>query len=251
MATKTASGFNLRFIDFDIERFTQGTYPRITAAREDLPYGSGYHPADRQHGEVELQPLVDTRFPASTPSKKSPDFIRKSGFFITPWAGNFYYYKVTVAEGGNGLLRMVANVPPVLREGFYCEARVVYFVPLQDLRRGVIRKSRRVILSNRALTYLDFVNATNSSADTCSPVAPTSSADAAPASLTLGVAPAIADPSILAGVRTAPAPGHVSFGDSAQLTEELGRASLAYQEQVSSLLNSEGEEEEWEAEDHS
>ena len=197
--------------------------------------------------------------------KKTPEFVRKTGHFITPWAGNFYYYKVAVGQEVNGLIRMTSNLPPVLREGFFCLNRAVYFVPLQDLRRGVIRASRKVRISNRALTYQDFLDATRNAANGSTDQSASSSSNfAGSADSGVGLAgstasdvyfgtqaPAIADASLVAPVRRVVPPSNVSFGDSTRLAGEIRGAGVANQEQISALLNLEDPEEEWEIEDDS
>lgn len=108
-------------------------------------------------------PLVSTNGKLATAKVQVNDvFSRRQNSYCTMYAGRFWTYVVKMEESGQHLLKLITS-PPILREGFVCFDKQVYFVTLDDLRRGIVRKSRHLSLAPRRLTYDDFINGTAAS----------------------------------------------------------------------------------------
>jgi hypothetical protein len=92
---------------------------------------------------------------------KQATLTRKSGYYIIPQAGDFYYLKIgNVVPNGEHLFKIEGKGPPLLREGMIVIEKEVYYVTLEDIKRGVIRKSRKLKLKRGTITYDDFLNGT-------------------------------------------------------------------------------------------
>ena len=83
---------------------------------------------------------------------------RKKGYYIIPYLQKFYYFKIgDIVPNGKHLFKIVGKQPPLFREGMVVIDKDVFYVTLEDLRRSLIRKSRKLKLKRGSLTYEDFI----------------------------------------------------------------------------------------------
>lgn len=111
-------------------------------------------------GEVGEQAPLETDNILSLQEKHSSTntLSRKSGYYIVPYSGKFFYLKLEVPESENDyLFRMKNTRPSVFLEGLVVIDGEVYYVTHQDLSRGVVRKSRKLKLKRGTITYEDFI----------------------------------------------------------------------------------------------
>ena len=142
--------------------------PSVTLPEIDL----GFSPAELHALPVdsdEEAPRFQSEIKFDFTSKKSPgdancpaEFLRTKNTFTTLSEHQFFQYPVQVTPEGSHLFRILTP-PPILREGFVCYEKNVYFVTLEDLRRNVVRKSRQLSFAPRRLTIEDFENGTTAS----------------------------------------------------------------------------------------
>jgi hypothetical protein len=86
---------------------------------------------------------------------------RKSGYYIIPQDNMFYYFKIgDIVPKGEYLFQIDGKGPPVLREGMVVIEKEIYYITLEDIKRGIIRKSRKLKLKPGTITYEDFLNGT-------------------------------------------------------------------------------------------
>lgn len=174
-------------------------------------------------------------------STETETFIRSNQMYVTLFNRKFYTFPIIIdsAEQSPYLLRL-KELPPIFREGFVCYNKAVYFVTVDDLRRGVVRKSRALALSPRRLTYRDFENGTIA---TRTYEAATRQAEGSEASQGRNSAQG-SDP------EPAPSENLRSVSGDAEYSESK-LADRAFEEQMLALLRAEGSEEwEWEVSDH-
>lgn len=91
----------------------------------------------------------------------SNTLIRANRKYIIPFGGKFYTYPMTVVEHPTSanLFKIVPPVPNILREGMVVVDTEIYFVKIEDLKRGIVRKSRKLpIPPKRTITYTDFLD---------------------------------------------------------------------------------------------
>jgi hypothetical protein len=89
-------------------------------------------------------------------------FLKKSGSYIVPYLGKFYYYKIATPRKTTEQSNFWKTTFPthIRREGFVIINREAYYVTLDDLKRNVVRESRIIPLKRTLITYEDFVNNT-------------------------------------------------------------------------------------------
>jgi hypothetical protein len=111
--------------------------------------------------------LVEALGIAIPPNRKTITFVRHKDNLIIPWDEKFHYFKfkesptpVFDKDGSVILYRFVHYGFPIFREGFVVIGEDIIFVPIQDIKRGVIRPSRRLEIGKKQLKYPDFVNGT-------------------------------------------------------------------------------------------
>src|ERR1700756_2806077 len=180
--------------------------------------------------------------------------VRSSKRYIVPFARKFYSYPLMLIQHptSQDLFKMQAPIPNILREGLVIVDSEAYFVKIEDLRRGIVRKSRKLpIPLKRTITYKDFIDGL-----ACTPAAqlpsdhPYSTASLARrrAALEASASNSPGDDSTATSTRqsddTPRAEGTVD------LDEELRLADLAFQEQIGSVFSYEDPEEEWEDPDN-
>lgn len=109
---------------------------------------------------LEVEPIV---YPLTGNAKKkvpssSDNLIRKTGYHIVPFNGKFYYYKHgNLVKRSEFIYEFSDKRSASLREGFVVIDKVVYYVTLEDLKRGIVRTSRKLELKRGTLTYHDFL----------------------------------------------------------------------------------------------
>lgn len=151
---------------------TPGARPTITSSEELLLLGEHCREFDfnaanhlqeeaRAAGWKELADVFEV-IPFETKRVKrlkagKTTLTRKHGYFIVPCLGKFYYYKISPLIDDNPyLFRFGMHLPPVLKEGIVYVNKQAYFVPLEDLRRKVVRKSYLLPILKTSPTYDDF-----------------------------------------------------------------------------------------------
>lgn len=79
------------------------------------------------------------------PKHVETTFILRNNFYVVTNGEIFNYYPIKVApsEDISPLIRL-ERTPPVLLEGYAIVGKKIYIVPLQDLQRKIIRKSREI-----------------------------------------------------------------------------------------------------------
>jgi hypothetical protein len=95
---------------------------------------------------------------------KSPKLLKKTGYYIVPELGFFYYHKIDPLVRKNNYLFEINPPTKIKKEGFVVIEKELYYVTLGDLDRRVVRTSRLVKTKKTNLTYDDFVNNTFSPA---------------------------------------------------------------------------------------
>ncbi len=79
------------------------------------------------------------------PKHVETTFVLRNNFFVVTNGEIFNYYpiKVLASNDASSLIRL-ERAPPVLLEGYAIIGKKIYIVPLQDLQRKIIRKSREI-----------------------------------------------------------------------------------------------------------
>ena len=89
---------------------------------------------------------------------KNDTLVRKTGYYITFSGDKFHYFKTGGIEKFNeDIWKIKIPLPPVLREGFVVIDKEVYLVTLEDLKRRLIRKSRKLKLKKGTIRYGDII----------------------------------------------------------------------------------------------
>ena len=110
--------------------------------------------------------LLDLQIKSGKTVSTTASLVRKSGYYIVPFNGKFYYYKIgPLVPKGEYLFEMTPKFPPVLREGFVILDKVAYYVTYKDLQRGIVRKSRKLKLRLGTITYDDFITGNTAPAE--------------------------------------------------------------------------------------
>lgn len=119
----------------------------------------------RRNGLNKVADMVDNPIPYVIPTDHFPKAItnpvlyRKQGYFIVPKHNLFCYLKIgKIVPKGDYLFYIEGKSFPVKTEGFVFIEKDLYFVPLEDLTRGIIRRSRKVKINPGSVTYEDFTN---------------------------------------------------------------------------------------------
>lgn len=86
----------------------------------------------------------------------SETLSRKKGYYIVPWQGLFHYFKIPDIEESPGFFFTFKAKPATRKEGFVVVNKELYYVTLDDLKRGIVRKSRKVNVK-LSPTYNDFI----------------------------------------------------------------------------------------------
>ena len=101
------------------------------------------------------------KIPLSTQLKISAkeEFLKRSGYLIVPLLGMFYYYPMKLLDPpeGSSIFR-IQKLPATVFEGFVIYSREIFYVTYDDLMRGVVRRSRKVVIPTTNPNYNDFVN---------------------------------------------------------------------------------------------
>jgi hypothetical protein len=91
------------------------------------------------------------------PNIVSPTLLKKTQYQIVPYNGNFYYFRMGMLLPKNKDIFEVAEKSfPILKECIVIIEKEVYYVPYQDMIRGLVRKSRKLELKRGIITYEDF-----------------------------------------------------------------------------------------------
>jgi hypothetical protein len=192
---------------------------------------------------VEAQQITQIKSASAGVSEILPRGAKK---YIVPFDGKFYSYPLRVGDHptSKDLFKMYGPVPNIYREGMIALGGEIYFVKIEDLKRGIVRKSRKLpIPAKRTITYKDLIDglACTNFAD-LPDEHPQSAASIAArraglstSSATLGDSP---EGSGDQGPQGSP--------NSTELDEELRLANMAFEEQVGTLYDYEDSEEKWE-----
>lgn len=108
-----------------------------------------------------LDELLTSTTPINIPKLTTEDFKIKNNYYVVTDGNVFNYYPIKVEpDNGKPFLRF-EKAPPVILEGLAIINKLIYRVPVQDLTRRIIRKSREVNLE-----VLNGINTRNSITDT-------------------------------------------------------------------------------------
>jgi hypothetical protein len=190
--------------------------------------------------------LLDNQIHKGIRAVKSSKLLSlKNSTFVVPLMGWHHYYNVEIdVERSSEHLLRFSKRPPVLVDGYVIFDKHVYQVSVQDIHRGVIRKSKQVTLRRtrdaNGIPYTHLVNRNDPSRT--NPISGNADGrDAAEGSK---------------GSRGSASSGVRQDSDQRRLSHDPGLEDDAvidatWQEQVGSLLHSLSEEEggEWEIED--
>jgi hypothetical protein len=161
---------------------------------------------------------------SSTLDMKNNKYVIKTGLIY-----NYFDIKVAPAAETDGVIRF-EKTPPVLIEGIAVVGKKFYKVTPQDLLRGVIRKSRELVVPKR-----EKVNESAGNGIRSDIVGPGSSGDTGTSE----------------NIISATSVSEALFGSNEQGTgsetgvEEAIRANLAWEEEVGALFDSLNQEEEF------
>lgn len=101
------------------------------------------------------------------PKMSTEELQVKNGYYVTTDGVLFNYYQVKPQpyseDDGSPFIRLLKH-PPVIMEGWVILNKKIYRVTVEDLFRGLIRKSRQVALGNL------YERSTSSTSDTSNPV---------------------------------------------------------------------------------
>lgn len=154
--------------------------------------------------------------------------IRKN-YYVVPDGDLFHYFPLKVVdENTERPIFRIEKSPSVLMEGIAILGKRLYRVPVQDLMRGVIRKSREIQPANR-------VNSNGSTGNTTNPA----------------TLPGTSNGAVSAPTGSAVSADNNQHGTSSDVDLEVCEAAdLAWEEQIQSLLSfiSEKEGGEWQVE---
>lgn len=123
--------------------------------------------------------LFENGYPSIEPLKLSQSktllrterLSKKTGYYIVPVNGFFYYYKIPPPIKRNDHLYDFSPSGKTIREGFVVIDKELIYVTLEDIERRIIRTSRIVKTKKTSVTYDDFVNNTFRTAAVSKPVA--------------------------------------------------------------------------------
>lgn len=89
--------------------------------------------------------MEETPYKQAIPRKSSTVLDKKGTAYIVPQNGAFHYYSIKVKEEslGKPIMRFEKR-PPLLVDGWVSVKRKLYAVTMDDILRGIIRKSREV-----------------------------------------------------------------------------------------------------------
>jgi len=174
----------------------------------------------------------------NVPKMSTPTLEVRRNYYVIPDGQRYHYFPITVSDDRERPFIRFSKAPPVLMEGIAIigeprsrRAPRLYHVPLQDLMRGLIRKSREIKPANRVATNGSTGNPTDHNSSDGSDQATTSTGGEC------------AD-------RTVQRVDQQRAGDLIEM-EVCEAADLAWTEQIDALLHhlSEKEGEEWEIAD--
>lgn len=205
--------------------------------------------------EQDLKVPITTVIPMPKAVSGTPTLVRVSKKYIVPFNGKFYTYPLILVEHPTSpdLLKMQVPIPNILREGMVIVDGEVLFVKLEDLKRGIVRKSRKLpIPSKRTITYKDFIDGL-----ACTPATElpddhfysSRSINQRRAALDAAAGDSTASDSDEAGSSVDQLPRGAE--EAVDLDEESRLINLAFEEQVGALYSDSLEEEDWEDEDDS
>jgi hypothetical protein len=173
------------------------------------------------------------------PKMSIPTLEVKKNFYVIPDGEQYHYFAIKLAEGMDRPVMRFDKGPPVLMEGIVIVGAVgrptkLYHVPIQDLMRGIIRKSREIKPANRVTG-----NGSPGTATSTSPTELTEGTQSENVSL------------ISESVGNTLQSGYESRISSTPEMEISQAANLAWTEQIDSLLSFISEKEgcEWEIAD--
>lgn len=197
----------------------------------------------------DLKVRVEDIIPLSKSVTTSSTLVRNSKKYIVPFNNQFYMYPLMLEAHptSKDMFKMVHPIPDILREGMVVVDSEIYYVKLEDLRRGIVRKSRRLpIPTKRTITYKDFLDG----------LACTQTQDLPDSHYYSSAAVATRRASITAretssGVNQAQSTsgtansGSFATDPESELEAELREIAMAYEDQVGALLGNDDSQEEW------
>lgn len=202
----------------------------------------------------DLKVRVEDLIPLGKMVTTSPTLVRNAKKYIVPFNNQFYMYPLMLEEHptSKDLFKMVHPIPDIFREGMVVVDSEVYYVKLEDLRRGIVRKSRKLpIPPKRTTTYKDFLDGL---ACTQTQDLPQdhyySAASVAARRATISTRETTASVAAASSAQGLGDQNPRSTSVYAELEAELREIELAFEEQVGALLSiDDSQEERIEAED--
>jgi hypothetical protein len=94
---------------------------------------------------------------ADKPVGSSDVLSKKKGYYIVPWAGEFHYHKVADLKERSEHIWEFTKKPLTKKEGLMVINKEIYHITVDDLKRGIVRKSRKVTIKTGS-TYDDLLN---------------------------------------------------------------------------------------------
>lgn len=200
---------------------------------------------------------VEVVIPLGPPASATQTLVRNTKRYIVPFNGQFFSYPMLLLPHptSESLFSIVQPVPDILREGLVFVGGEAYYVKLEDLRRGIVRKSRRLsIPPKRTITYQDFLDGLACTATQDLPdhhyYSPASIA--ARRAATPGGENISAEDEAQAGeTGTSTSSRSSRAAEVDELEAELREIDVAFQEQIGALCNHEDSQEEWIDANHS
>ncbi len=94
---------------------------------------------------MNLLDITEVETNVNLPKHTETTFILRNNFFVVTNGELFNYYPIKVAASNetSPLIR-IEKLPPVLLEGYAIVGKKIFIVPVQDLQRRIIRKSREI-----------------------------------------------------------------------------------------------------------
>lgn len=197
----------------------------------------------------DLKVKVEDLIPLGKSVTTSPTLVRNAKKYIVPFNNQFYMYPMLLEQHptSKDLFKMALPIPDIFREGMVVVDGEVYYVKLEDLRRGIVRKSRQLpIPTKRTITYQDFLDglACTQTQDLPSDHYYSAAAVSARRARIASREAAIGLPQAGEVAGTEDHKPRPITADS-ELEAELWQIELAYEDQVGSLLSDDDQEEEW------
>ena len=87
---------------------------------------------------------------ANVPKMSLPTLEVRKNYYVVPDGRQFHYFPIKVIDDANRPIIRFEKRPPVVMEGIGIVGKKLYWVPVQDLTRGIIRRFREITPAKRA-----------------------------------------------------------------------------------------------------